>query len=411
MTYFYDTCALLNLNKDLLKENYLMSSITLKELEEIKTSSKKDEEIKYKARKLIKLLAEEKDFNNRVILYRKEWDTLIEYNAVLSDNNDSRIIISAMEMQKHIPDLVFVTQDYCCFQIARAVGLDSVYFKQNMETDDYSGYKEIIFSDEKLSKFYESSKENDFGLLINEYLIIKDSTNQPVGLWKWTEAGFKKVKYETFESMHFGIVKPKDIYQNAAMDSLVNNQITMIGGPAGSGKTLLALGYLFSLLEKRKIDRIVIFCNPTGARDAAKLGFYKGTVMEKILSTQVGHVLSSKLGDMEEVNRLLDNNMLQIIPVVDARGYEVPPFSGVYILESQNLTSDLLRLILQRTSEDSKIIVDGDRLEQLDSAIYVADNGMKKMSKVFRNSELFGQVDLKNIYRSKIAMIADGMKD
>ena len=147
-----------------------------------------------------------------------------------------------------------------------------------------------------------------------------------------------------------------------------------------------------------------------GARNAAKLGFYKGTVREKVLSTQVGHVLASKIGSLYEVERLLDSEVLQIIPVVDARGYEVPPHSGVYVLESQNLTSDLLRLILQRTGEDSKVIVDGDRLEQLDSDIYFKDNGMEKMSKVFRGNELFGQVDLKNIYRSKIASLAQQMK-
>ena len=57
-----------------------------------------------------------------------------------------------------------------------------------------------------------------------------------------------------------------------------------------------------------------------------------------------------------------------------------------------------------------KVIVDGDRLEQLDSDIYFKDNGMEKMSKVFRGNELFGQVDLKNIYRSKIASLAQQMK-
>ena len=62
----------------------------------------------------------------------------------------------------------------------------------------------------------------------------------------------------------------------AAMDSLSKNEITLLGGPPGSGKTFLALGYFFSLLEKGKIDRIVVFCNPVVARNAAKLGYYPG---------------------------------------------------------------------------------------------------------------------------------------
>jgi phosphate starvation-inducible protein PhoH len=61
------------------------------------------------------------------------------------------------------------------------------------------------------------------------------------------------------------------------MDSLAKNEITLLGGPPGSGKTYLALGYLFSLLERGKINRIVIFCNPVVARNAAKLGYYPGS--------------------------------------------------------------------------------------------------------------------------------------
>lgn len=79
-------------------------------------------------------------------------------------------------------------------------------------------------------------------------------------------------------------------------------------------------------------------------------------------------------------------------------------------MESQNLTSDLLRMLLQRISEDCKVIVDGDYLEQVDMDVYADDNGMKKMSEVFRDSELFGQVELKLIHRSKIALLADKMR-
>lgn len=138
---------------------------------------------------------------------------------------------------------------------------------------------------------------------------------------------------------------------------------------------------------------------------------YPGTAREKILSTQIGNILVSKIGDISEVNRLIDDGVIQLIPVVDARGYEVPPNSGVYVAEAQNLTSDLLRLVLQRCGEDNvKVIIDGDREEQLDMEVYEQDNGMQKMSQVFRGSSLFGQVDMKNIYRSEIAKLAQQMR-
>ena len=80
-------------------------------------------------------------------------------------------------------------------------------------------------------------------------------------------------------------------------------------------------------------------------------------------------------------------------------------------MESQNLTCDLLRMLLQRVSDKCKVIVDGDYDEQVDMDVYAGDNnGMRKMSKVFRGETLYGQVELKNIHRSRIAMIADKMK-
>lgn len=113
---------------------------------------------------------------------------------------------------------------------------------------------------------------------------------------------------------------------------------------------------------------------------------------------------------MLEVENLITKGVLQIIPAGDSRGYEVPARSGVYIMEAQNLDTVLLRMLLQRIGEDCKVIVDGDRQEQTDLDIYANDNGMKKMSQVFRGESIFGQVDLQTIERSKIAKIAERMK-
>jgi predicted ribonuclease YlaK len=81
-----------------------------------------------------------------------------------------------------------------------------------------------------------------------------------------------------------------------AADSLMNNKITMLRGPSGSGKTHLALGYLFYLLDKEKISKIIIFCNTVATKNSAKLGFYPGTRDEKLLDSQIGNLLASKLG-------------------------------------------------------------------------------------------------------------------
>ena len=145
-------------------------------------------------------------------------------------------------------------------------------------------------------------------------------------------------------------------------------------------------------------------------RDAVKLGFYPGTVTEKLLSTQVGSILSSKLGSEIAVENLIEQGKLILIPVGDSRGYEVPPNSAVMVTEAQNYSIDLLRLILQRCAEDSIVIIEGDVEEQTDLSAYAGENnGIRSMSKVFRGDDQFGQIELKNIYRSHVAEKADLM--
>jgi predicted ribonuclease YlaK len=174
--------------------------------------------------------------------------------------------------------------------------------------------------------------------------------------------------------------------------------------------TQMSLAYLFNQLENGKIDRIVIFCNPVAAKNAAKLGYYPGSTNEKLLSSQVGNILTSKIGDLSEVNRLIDSGQLVLIPAADLRGYETPAHSGVYIMEGQNYDTVLMRMLLQRIGNDCQVIIDGDREEQTDLDIYENDNGMKKVSQVFRGEKIFGQVDLQKIERDEIARIAERMK-
>lgn len=406
--YFYDTNVLLNHYDKIFDKNekFYISSITLQELENIKTQSNRDEEIKYAARRIIHLL------NENLTSWKIYLHTNVEEeSANLSGfivNNDIRIIVDCAALAQKEP-VTFVTDDLCCKLIAQTL-LDNVLKSDDVFKeikDDYHGYTEFS-NEEEVADFYQSIKTKQFGLT-NEYTII--NYGDVVDCYKNIGNEMKKVPFTTFKSNVFGDIKAKDVYQQAAMDSMVSNQITLLGGPAGSGKTLLAFGYLFSLLEKNKIDRIIVFCNPVAARNAAKLGYYPGTVIEKLMSTQVGKVLSSKIGDIYEVERLITEGKLVLIPAADARGYEVPPNSGVYILESQNLTVDLMRMILQRIGEDTKVIIDGDRMEQVDLSIYGGNNnGMKEVSRVFRGEDIFGQVDLKTIYRSKIASIADKMR-
>ena len=109
------------------------------------------------------------------------------------------------------------------------------------------------------------------------------------------------------------------------------------------------------------------------------------------------------------VEKLIQDGYLVLLPISDCRGYDTSGMNaGVYITEAQNLDIELMRLVLQRVGDDSFVILDGDFKAQVDSMLYEGKrNGMRRVSEVFRGTDIYGEVCLDNIYRSKIAKIAD----
>ena len=289
------------------------------------------------------------------------------------------------------------------------------YFKTRFSSKhiEYRGYYEIQLNDIELADFYENifpNNINNWHLRNNEYLLIKDKTNVIVDKYRWHNKKYHIIPFHKAESKMFGKIIPKnnDIYQQIALDSLANNQITMLRGPAGSGKSYLAFGHMFSLLEKGKIDKIIVFCNTVATRGSAKLGFYPGSRTEKLLDSQIGNLLESKFGDRLVVEKLISDRQLILLPMSDIRGYDTTGMNAaIYISEAQNLDIELMRLALQRIGEDSICIIDGDDRTQVDMSLYAGKcNGMKRVSKVFRGADFYGEVMLQNIHRSKIAALA-----
>lgn len=417
MIKFFDTCAILELQGKLSQEvePFIISNITLKELESIKTSSHKDGEIKWAARQVLKFLSENEDKYEIAIFQKSYEDELNNLDLPLTD--DSRIIMCAKQafIEKDCLDsAVLVTQDLACKKLAECVGLRTEYINSQYD-DDYTGFKTVNMSESELAEFYSNyliNNINYYNLLENEYLLIHFE-DLITDKYKWTSEGYKKVEYHNIESVMFGKLKPynNDIYQTLAIDSLTSNQITVLRGPAGSGKSYLAISYLMSLLEHGKIDKIVILANTVAVRGAAKLGFYPGSRLEKLLDSQIGNFLVSKFGSITEVEAMTDEGTLMILPCSDIRGLDLSGMkAGVYVTEAQNSTIDMMKLMLQRVGEDSIVILDGDTKSQVDMSEYNGtNNGLRRVSEVFRGKDFYGETTLVNIYRSRIAAAAEEM--
>ena len=417
MTYnFYDTSSLLMRTNNLFDnpdEQIIISTITLKELEEIKTSMKKNEDIKYQARKLTALLDQHPDLYT-VWIYD---DTMLTPElAKFGITNDIKILATALnyDITCHPDETIFITNDLALKNIANTIfGADSIQSIVEKE-DKYCGYKDVFLDEEQMCNFYEHFAFNHFDLMINQYVIIHEAASGDiVDALRWTGDTHAPLRYGAFPSSHLGNIKPikDDIFQAMAADSLTHNKITMLKGPAGSGKTILSLGYLMNKLETGKIDKIVVFCNTVATANSAHLGFYPGSRDEKLLDSQIGNLLASKFGGKIAVEQMIDEEKLVLLPLSDIRGYDTTGMkAGIYISEAQNLDITLMKLALQRIGEDSVCIIDGDAATQVDSQVYAGrHNGMRRASQVFRGSDIYGEVELKIIHRSRIASLAELM--
>lgn len=406
-TKFYDTNALLKLLNKSFDEPFVCSSKTLEEIEHIKVSDKKDQEIKYKARILAHLLDNNQDKYEVVITNNDVLSIINEFNIEVTPDN---IIIAAAYDYSKTNDITFITNDICCKIVAKNVfGLKVDSVKESNDVE-YKGFIEKLMSEEEMSYFYSHLKENIYNLLINEYLIVKKDNGDFVEAYRWDGETYASIYKKQIKSMAFGDkLKAKDIYQSLTIDSIMHNNITAISGKAGSGKSLLALMCAMHLVETGKYDRLVILHNPTPVRGAQQLGYYTGSALDKAMQSNIGNILITKFGDRYAIDTLIQQDKLKIINMTDCRGTEIRDNEILWITEAENTSVDLMKICLSRVSNDAKVIVEGD-YAQIDNPMFMnGNNGFLRMINVLKDKDMFGYVQLQNVWRSKLAELVDAM--
>lgn len=379
-------------------------STVKQELDKHKTAL--SEELKWKARQANRFIFEHYDsFIHDTKEYNPE-EILGE--AYSRDIMDNRIVACAKENGYGI-----LTNDLNMYTTAKDFGLEvKSYNEQDTTLGMYKGFKEVKLSSSELIEFNIASLgENVYDLNINEYLILTDELgNKEVFIW--TGESHERVKENLrFTSDLLGEFKARDIYQLIAMDSIIRNQFTMIRGHAGTAKTQSALSYAIQEVRQgRNYDKLIVITNNLPAKNAWYNGWVKGSLLEKLMDSSIGNMLSSKLGDKDYVQDLVKANKLEIIPLSDVRGWEATPNSIVLISEAQNFNISAMQLAIQRIPETCKLIIEGDNETQLDDKSFEGlNNGMTRVSEIFKGQNYFGTVELQNIYRSQLARQADLM--
>jgi phosphate starvation-inducible PhoH-like protein len=153
-------------------------------------------------------------------------------------------------------------------------------------------------------------------------------------------------------------VVPRTAGQKSYVHAIQNHDITFGIGPAGTGKTYLAVACAVAALKQEKIKRIVLTRPAVEAGEA--LGFLPGALEEKILPyLRPLYDALNDLLEVEELQKLMDRNVIEIAPLAYMRGRTLGN-SFVILDEAQNTTAEQMLMFLTRLGVGSKCVVTGD---------------------------------------------------
>ena len=158
-------------------------------------------------------------------------------------------------------------------------------------------------------------------------------------------------------------IAPKTVNQRKYLDAIEQNDIVFGIGPAGTGKTYLAMAQAVSFLVAKKVSRIILARPAVEAGE--KLGFLPGDLQEKVnpYLRPLYDALYDML-DVERVARYLERGTIEIAPIAFMRGRTLND-SFVILDEAQNTTSEQMKMFLTRLGFGSKAVITGD-ITQID---------------------------------------------
>ncbi len=159
------------------------------------------------------------------------------------------------------------------------------------------------------------------------------------------------------------LIKPKTAGQKQYVDSIRRNLVTFGIGPAGTGKTYLAVALASYYLKNREVERIILTRPAVEAGE--KLGFLPGDLQEKI--DPYLRPLYDALADMfgfDQFQKMIARNIIEVAPLAYMRGRTLEE-SFIILDEAQNTTKEQMKMFLTRMGNHSRVVVNGD-ITQID---------------------------------------------
>ncbi len=176
-------------------------------------------------------------------------------------------------------------------------------------------------------------------------------------------------------------IKPKTIGQKRYLDAIRKNDIVFCIGPAGTGKTYLAMAMAVQALKNKEVNRLILTRPAVEAGES--LGFLPGDLQEKVdpYLRPIYDALFDILG-AESYNRYIEKGLIEVAPLAYMRGRTLDS-SYIILDEAQNTTNEQMKMFLTRLGFGSKAIITGD-ITQIDLS-KSKESGLKSITKILDN--------------------------
>ncbi|WP_271629674.1 PhoH family protein [Caldicellulosiruptor sp. DIB 104C] len=194
----------------------------------------------------------------------------------------------------------------------------------------------------------------------------------------------RKLEDEVIFITHRGKqVKPKTLGQKRYIDAIMNNTIVFGIGPAGTGKTYLAMAMAVYYLKKKEISKIILTRPAVEAGE--KLGFLPGDLQTKVdpYLRPIYDALHDLIGT-EAYQRYMERGIIEVAPLAYMRGRTLDD-AFIILDEAQNTTSEQMKMFLTRLGFGSKAVITGD-ITQIDLPSGV-ESGLVQVTKILRDIE------------------------
>ncbi|MGE5557795.1 MAG: PhoH family protein [Bacillota bacterium] len=404
----------------LFEENNVVLPFTV--VEEIDNQKKRQDEIGQNARAVsreLDLLRDQGNLADGVTLENggRLWielnhQTVIDIPRGLDpDKHDNRILAVAYNLSKEKKGkVILVTKDLNLRIKADVLGIPAEDFYNDKVDYDrlFTGAGALEVADADVDQLYRGGElAAPVDGYPNQFFILKGRENSShSALSRYGNGKFWPLRYG--ESVNWGI-KARNKEQKFALELLINDDIKVVTlvGRAGTGKTLLALAVgLEKVLEMRAYSRLLITrpVIPMGN----DLGFLPGTKEEKLRPWMqpIYDNMELLFANSEKPARMMDDLMqrgvLEIEALTYIRGRSIP---NQYVIcdEAQNLSPHMIKTLITRVGEGTKIIFTGDP-EQIDHPyLDSSSNGLTYLVEKLKEEEISGHIVLVKGERSKVA--------